>query len=71
MVNKETFLDGFGPLIPCLKEGQKLYTLTPEELSNLVNRAFHDGYLYAKAIYDTHVSNSDWDAVKETSHGTD
>jgi hypothetical protein len=41
-----------GPWIPCLKAGEKNYTFTPEELSELLNKAFADGYQYAKNIYD-------------------
>jgi hypothetical protein len=54
-----------------LKAGEKNYTFTPEELSELVHRAFHDGYQYAKSIYYMpEVTTSSWDAVKETNHGT-
>ena len=42
-----------GPCIPCLKQGEKNYSLSPEELSELLNKAFSDGYEYAKSIYDT------------------
>lgn len=59
-----------GPWIPCLKAGEKIYTFTPQELSELINRAFADGYQYAKEIYDVPVTTSTWDAVKETEHGT-
>lgn len=62
-----------GPWIPCLKAGQKEYTFTPQELSDLVNRAFADGYQFAKGIYDmptATVSTSSWDASEETNHGT-
>ena len=66
-----------GPWIPCLKPGEKNYTLTPEELSELLHKAFSDGYQYAKDIYwvpETTVSaKSGWTAaevVKETEHGT-
>ncbi len=41
----------YGPWMPCLKAGEKNYTLTPEELSELLHRAFHDGYQFAKGIY--------------------
>ena len=72
------FTNGFirpcGPWIPCLKPGEKTYTFTPEELSELLHKAFSDGYQYAKDIYDisgiTTSSTSTWDAVKETEHGT-
>ena len=61
-----------GPKIPCLKAGQKVYTFTPQELSELVNKAFADGYQFAKEIYEmpTTVVTNNWDAVKETEHGT-
>ncbi len=61
-----------GPWIPCLKAGEKNYTLTPQELSELLNKAFSDGYQYAKSIYDIPktVSTNNWDVVKETEHGT-
>ena len=42
-----------GLWIPCLKEGEKVYTLTPEELSKLMRTAFHSGYQMAKDIYNT------------------
>ena len=59
-----------GPWIPCLKAGEKNYTFTPEELSELLNKAFADGYQYAKNIYDVPKTVSTWDVVKETEHGT-
>lgn len=61
-----------GPWIPCLKAGEKNYTFTPKELSELLNKAFADGYQYAKGIYEVPktVSTNNWDAVKETAHGT-
>jgi hypothetical protein len=40
-----------GPYIPCLKEGESEYTLTPEALSALIRKAYHDGYQFAKSIY--------------------
>lgn len=61
-----------GPWIPCLKAGEKNYTFTPQELSELLNKAYYDGYQYAKGIYYTPgvtVTNS-WDAQKETNYGT-
>jgi hypothetical protein len=72
------FTSGFirqsGPWIPCLKEGEKNYTLTPEELSELLRKAYADGYQSAKEIYYmqevTTSASSKWDAVKETEHGT-
>lgn len=61
-----------GPWIPCLKAGESNYTFTPEELSELLNKAFADGYQYAKEIYAPvgSVTTTNWDAVKETEHGT-
>ena len=71
------FTSGFirqsGPWIPCLKEGQKNYLLSPEELSELLRRAYADGYQSAKEIYympEVTTASSTWDAVKETEHGT-
>lgn len=67
------FIRQSGPWIPCLKEGQKNYTLTPEELSELLRRAYADGYQSAKDIYyipEVTTNASTWDAVKETEHGT-
>ena len=40
-----------GPWIPCLKAGESIYTFTPAELSELINKTFHDGYQFAKEIY--------------------
>jgi hypothetical protein len=60
-----------GPWIPCLKSGEKNYTFTPQELSELLHKAFNDGYRYAKDIYYMpELTTSTWDAVKETEHGT-
>ena len=60
-----------GPWIPCLMAGEKNYTFTPEELSELLNKAFSDGYQYAKSIYYMpEVTTSSWDAQKETAYGT-
>ena len=63
-----------GPWIPCLKSGEKNYTFTPQELSELLHKAFNDGYQYAKEIYDTPEFTTNattrWDAIKETEHGT-
>ena len=42
----------WGPMMPCLKAGEKTYTFTPEELSDLVHKVFHDGYQFAKSIYN-------------------
>ena len=77
MINTSGFIRQTGPWIPCLKEGEKNYTLTPVELSELLNKAFADGYQYAKGIYYmpevTTSAKSGWTAVettKETEHGT-
>jgi len=61
-----------GPWIPCLKAGEKNYTFTPQELSELLHKAYHDGYQFAKGIYDVPktTSASTWDATKETNYGT-
>jgi hypothetical protein len=68
------FIRQSGPWIPCLKEGEKVYTLTPEELSELLRKAYADGYQSAKDLYyvpevTTSISSS-WDVAKETEHGT-
>ena len=39
------------PSMPCLKEGEAVYTLTPYELSTLLNTAYRQGYDFAKDIY--------------------
>jgi len=60
-----------GPWIPCLKAGEDVYTFTPKELSELLNKAFADGYQYAKDIYYMpEVTTNSWDAQKETAYGT-
>jgi hypothetical protein len=68
------FITQSGPWIPCLKEGEKNYTFTPEELSELLRRAYADGYQSAREIYYrpevTSSASSKWDVVKETEHGT-
>ena len=72
------FTSGFirqsGPWIPCLKEGEKNYTLTQDELSELLRKAYADGYQSAKEIYYipevTTSTSTMWDAIKETEHGT-
>jgi hypothetical protein len=54
-MNNKKFTSGYltqsGPWIPCLREGETTYNLTPEELSTLLRRAFADGYEFAKGIY--------------------
>ena len=71
MINTSGYITQSGPWIPCLKAGEKNYTLTPQELSELLNKAFADGYQYAKGIYYMPESTkTSWDAVKETEHGT-
>jgi hypothetical protein len=69
-MNTSGYITLCGPMIPCLKAGQKDYVLSPQELSELMNRAFADGYQYAKEIYNTEITTSTWDAAKETEHGT-
>jgi hypothetical protein len=59
-----------GLYIPCLKEGESTYNLTPEVLSALMRKAYHDGYQFAKSIYNISSSANSWDVVKETNHGT-
>ena len=67
-MNTSGYITQCGPWIPCLKEGEKNYTLTPEELSELLRKAYADGYQSAKEIYN--MSTTTWDVVKETEHGT-
>lgn len=69
-MNTSGYITLSGPMIPCLKAGQKYYTLSPQELSELMNRAFADGYQYAKEIYNIGAVTNSWDAVKETDYGT-
>ncbi len=67
------YIQQCGPWIPCLKSGEKNYTFTPEELSELMHKAFYDGYEFAKSIYnmpEVTTGTTNFDAVKETSHGT-
>lgn len=45
------YIQQSGPTIPCLKAGERNYTFTPVELSELMNKAFSDGYQFAKSIY--------------------
>ena len=71
MIDASGYITQCGPLIPCLKEGESNYTFSPEELSKLMHRAFHDGYQFAKGIYYVpEVTTSSWDASEETNHGT-
>ena len=72
-MNTSGFIQQCGPWIPCLKAGEKNYTFTPEELSELLNKAFADGYKFARSIYyepEVTTSATNFDAVKETNHGT-
>ena len=68
------YIQQCGPWVPCLKAGEKNYTFTPEELSALLHKTFHDGFQFAKGIYYmpevTTSTSSKWDAAKETEHGT-
>ena len=71
MIETSGFITQCGPWIPCLKQGEKNYTLTPQELSELLNKAFADGYEYAKEIYYTpEVTTTSWNVTQETNHGT-
>ena len=45
------YIQQCGPWVPCLKAGEKNYTFTPEELSALLHKTFHDGFQFAKSIY--------------------
>lgn len=70
-INTSGYVMQIGPWIPCLKSGESVYTLTPEELSELLHKAYADGYQYAKSIYYMpEVTASSWDAQKETNYGT-
>ena len=72
-MNTSGYIQQCGPWIPCLKAGEKLYTFTPEELSELVNRAFYDGYEFAKGIYqvlENTTSATKREAITEASYGT-
>jgi hypothetical protein len=72
-MNTSGYIEQCGPWIPCLKAGEKQYTFTPEELSELMHRAFYDGYDFAKRIYympEVTTSTTKHDVVKEASHGT-
>ena len=71
MIETSGFICQSGPWIPCLKAGESNYTFTPAELSELLNKAFADGYQYAKSIYCLpEVTTSAWNATEETAHGT-
>ena len=71
MIHTSGYIQQCGPWIPCLKPGEKNYTFTPEELSELLHKAFSDGYEYAKGIYYMpETTTASWNAVKETAHGT-
>jgi hypothetical protein len=54
MIETNVFTNQVGPWMPCLKLGEKAYTLTPEELSELLRKAYTDGYMCAKEIYYTY-----------------
>jgi hypothetical protein len=49
-----------GPYLPCLKEGESTYNFTPEALSALLRKAYHDGYQFAKSIYYTPLKETDY-----------
>lgn len=73
MKHTSGYIQQSGPFIPCLKAGEHNYTFTPTELSELMNKAFSDGYQFAKSIYyvpETETSKTSWDTIKETNYGT-
>ena len=53
------------PSMPCLKEGEAVYTLTPYELSNLLNTAYRQGYDFARDIYKSSLDDMPQAAHKE------
>ena len=53
------------PSMPCLKEGEAVYTLTPYELSTLLNTAYRQGYEFARDIYKASLDDIPQAMVKE------
>ncbi len=72
-MNKCDNITPCGPYLPCLKEGEHAYNLTPEALSAIVRKAYHDGYQFAKSIYysaSRTALSASAEIAKETNHGT-
>jgi len=72
-MNTSGYITQSGPWMPVLKEGEKVYTFTSEELSALLRRAYADGYQSAKDFYyvpEMTTNTNSWNAVRETNHGT-
>ena len=53
------------PSMPCLKEGEAVYTLTPYELSTLLNTAYRQGYEFARDIYKSSLDDIPQVVLKE------
>lgn len=53
------------PSMPCLKEGEAVYTLTPYELSTLLNTAYRQGYEFARDIYKASLDDIPQAMLKE------
>lgn len=53
------------PSMPCLKEGEAVYTLTPYELSTLLNTAYRQGYDFARDMYKSSMYDIPQVALKE------
>lgn len=47
-----------GPWIPVLPDGESVHTLTHEELSDLLQKAYTDGYNSARARYELPITSS-------------
>lgn len=56
------------PSMPCLKEGEAVYTLTPYELSTLLNTAYRQGYDFAKDIYKYSIYDMPQVTLKEETY---
>lgn len=53
MTETSGFIQQCGPWIPCLPKGETYYTFTPEQLRELLEKTYADGFSHAKNIYDT------------------
>lgn len=47
------YITQVGPWIPCLPQGETHYTFTPDQLRELLEKTYADGFNHAKNIYDT------------------
>lgn len=47
------YITQVGPWIPCLPKDETCYTFTPEQLRELLEKTYADGFNHAKNIYDT------------------